>query len=425
MKNIIIQIDGTNFVNNGDFTDQQINQLTQIKLIKKYNHKNVSGFKLAFVGCIELDDLVLISLPYGITRRQIQGCTKSKVRSLLVNVIKSIRKYTNNIDVVLSGKIAASFYLLDDLENNGLLTKFIKSDSKKDAGSINWAATIKRNNPVKFGKIWAYTDLIRRENTNHETHELTLIHKWAIKQALSLISLISDDYKIDIEDYETHLSENDIKEMLFRLQPKLTKDRDIHVLEMVQQLLSESDQFAISAIYTKNFNLIWEQALQTVLKHDQLLKSKIPNVIWNDISEVTQDLEIKEKFEGGSPMVDIIFKANGTLHILDAKYYDLFNKGGRPGLSDLWKQFYYAQAYKAIFETKELPVNGFVFPCFMPDTVVFIKEFSSVNFSVNSELGEKCNLTKIPAFVASINLVLDSYLHGKSLQDEYIKLTEN
>jgi len=424
MKDIRIQIDGTNFINNGDFTDQQIHQLAQIKLIKKYNKKNITGFKLAFVGCVELNDLVLVSLPYGITSKQIQGCTESKIRSLLVNVIKSIKQYTNKTDVVTSGKIAASFYLLDDLESNGLLTKFIKSDSTKDNGSINWAKTIKRNTPFKIGNTWGYTDFIRRGNINHETHELTMVHKWAIKEAFSLISLISDDYKIDIDDYETHLSESDIKEILFRLQPKLTKDRDIHVLDMIHQLINENDRFNISAIYTKNFNLIWEQALQNVLEHNQLLRDKIPNVLWNDISEVTNELKIKVKSEGGSPEVDIIFKVNDTLHVLDAKYYDLFNKGSRPGLTDLWKQFYYGQAYKAIFDTKELPNNGFVFPCFMPESSIFIKKFSTVNFSVNSESGEINNLTEIPAFVASINLVLDSYLHKKSLQKYYLEIID-
>ena len=423
MKKIMIQVDGTNFINNGDFTDQQINQLSQMKLIRKYNKNDLIGFKLAFVGCIELSNLILVSLPYGVTELQIKDCTESQIRPFLVNVIKAIRQYSNKIDIVTSGKIAASFYLLDDLESNGLLSKYIKSDSKKESGKINWSKTIKHSIPTKIGETWSYTNFFRRGNTKHESHELTIIHKWAINQAYNLISLISDDYKIDPDDYETCLSASEINEIIFRIQPKLTKDRDIYVLDMIHQLVCNNDQYNVSAIYTKNFNLIWEQALQNVLKHDIFLKNKVPNVQWQDISTVTDDFNIKAKFKGGVPEVDIIFQANNTLHILDAKYYDLFNGGGRPGLTDLWKQFYYGQAYKAIFDTQSQPFNGFVFPCFMPDSSMFIKKFSSVKFSVNSESGEINNLTEIPAFIASIDSVLDCYLQKKYLQEDYLKLT--
>lgn len=423
MKNICIQIDGT-AITHDILTEYQIQKLYELGLIKKIQINNFPVFKLSFVGCIEVDEIILISLPYGVTKLQLEKLPKKSFHNLIKSLIKSIRffshHYLNNNEFVLSGKLAASFYLLEDFENNGILTKHIKYNAEKDRGSINWGKTIKKNTPFKSGSSWIYTNFIRRHNINHDENELTLIHKWAVKEAINMLSIISDDFPSIPDDFETQLTNDDVKEIALRLYPKITKDREIHVVELILQLVNESSNFELSAIYTKNFNLIWESALQKVLEHSHELKNKIPKVRWNDIAITTKELEMHSLIKGVSPEVDIIFQAGTDLHILDAKYYDLFNTGSRPGLTDMWKQFYYGQAYKVILESEETPKNGFIFPCFILQPEIFIKKFSSVEFFVPISNGDQNKLTEIPAYVASLQIVLDSFIYSQSLQNKYL-----
>jgi len=293
-------------------------------------------------------------------------------------------------------------------------------NSEKDKGAINWGKTIKRSTPFKSGNSWIYTDFIRRHNINHDENELTLIHKWSIKQAIDLLSFISDDFPLLTDDFDTQLTIDDVKDIALKLYPKITKDREIYIINLILQLINEKSEFDLSAIYTKNFNLIWEKALQKTLGHNEFLKNKIPKVKWNDVITITEALHISPTLNAASPEVDIIFQTESELHILDAKYYDIFNNKSRPGLTDLWKQFYYGQAYKAILEIDEIPHNGFVFPCYMPKSDYFIKKFASVEFFVNLKNGSHNKLTEIPAYVASLQLVLDAFIYSESIQNKYL-----
>lgn len=424
MKNICIQIDGSLLTPNEIFTEYQIAKLLKLGLVKKIQKNNFSDVKISFVGCIELNDVILISLPYGVSYNQLKNTTFKDYQDLIISIIKSIRffshHYLDNNEFVLSGKLAASFYILEDFENHGILTKLIKYNSKKDKGSINWGKTIKRKIPFKASNSWVYKDFIRRHNINHDDNELTLIHKWSIKKAIDLLSFISNDFPLFTDDFDTQLTIHDVKDIALKLHPKITKDREIYVINLILQLINETSSFDLSAIYTKNFNLIWEKALQKTLGHNEFLKNQIPKVKWNDDITSAQALHISPTINAASPAVDIIFQSGSDLHILDAKYYDVFNNKSRPGLTDLWKQFYYGQAYKAILEVDEIPHNGFVFPCYMPQSDYLIKKFSSVEFCVNSKSGNHNKLTEIPAYVASLQLVLDAFIYSESIQNQYL-----
>ncbi|TLU65297.1 LlaJI family restriction endonuclease [Thalassotalea litorea] len=424
MSLVNIQVDGCVFRCEDLFAEEQIANLTSNNLLKSACSDNKYKVKTTFVGCIEVGDTLLISLPYGITSKQLNTNYPHQFKSLVVKVIKSIKHFSHHYlgknEIVQSGKLSAALLILEDYELNGILTKYNKQNFVRDKGKINWNNTLKKSQPYKLSNSWIYKDYYRKTSMKHDNHELTLIHNWAIHESLNLVEFISDEFNYDKDDFESHLTKSEVNEIVFKLYPKTTKDRELYVLDLISQLSNEKEQYSISAIYTKNFNLIWEKALQFTLGHDSTLREDIPKVNWNDCKKITEKLEIKPKNEGGAPEVDIIFKNNDQLHVLDAKYYDLFNAGTRPGLTDLWKQFYYGQAYQAIYNLDMLPKNGFIFPYFTLLNENSFRIFSEVLYSVEKESGASKELTKIPAFVASISDVLEAYLSDKNLIDDYL-----
>lgn len=420
---ILIKVDGLNIEPVDKLTDSQISQLLNYKLITP--NANLI-YKVSFVGCVEVEGRVIISLPYGVSINQLSNLNFVGLRQFIRKMIKCIRFFDGHFigknEIVSSGKIAASFSLIEDFEENGFIKKFIKENIVNGTGSINWKRTIKSFQPFKVGNSWVYKDMVTRSSTHHENHELILVQKWALKQATKYASLLSDEHQVIEDELEANLTQAEVIEIVTRLYPKCTKDRELYTLGLILQLLDEQNTSEFSAIYTRNFNVIWEKALQKVLGHNHILKEKAPRVTWNDDNSINNMLGLKNKTIGSSPEVDIIFEDKETLYILDAKYYDVINNGNRPGLTDLYKQFYYGQAFKTILGLSELPQNGLIFPCYMPNQDDYLIKFTNVEYVVKIDEGVN-KITEIPAYVASIEKTIDAFITHHSLQEEFLKIT--
>jgi len=421
MNNTLIKVDGSEFEKLATISDDTLNQLISKRLLKKTDDNR---FKISFVGYIEINGTVLISVPYGVSTNQLAN-NRVEIQHLIKKVIKVIQffsqHYSGANEFCISGKIAASFKILEDFENYGLITRNKRTNSLRGTGAIDWTKTIRKNTPAKSGKNWIYESLVRRNKKIHESHELTALHRWALCKSLGHIQIVSDEFEHMNDLFTNILSNEEASGIASRQIGIATRDRDLLFLDLVQKLLSNDATETISAIYTSSFNIIWEKALQFVFKHEKKLKKKLPNVIWADDDTSMQQLHIKPRSSSGSPEVDIAFMNNNELYILDAKYYDLFNTGYRPGLTDLWKQFYYEQAYKIATSSNSTPKGGLIFPYFDTGKKLTIKKFSTVQFHVESANSDKVEMANIPAFVASIDDVLEQFLTGISSQKDYIR----
>lgn len=422
-EKVFVIVDGTTVSTNDSLTTEHLNQLVSHKLLSA---KSGGQYTASFVGCVEVSNSVLISLPYGIKEEYLSSSQFESIRGLIVKIIKCIRIFERHFsgknEVQTTGKISASFSLLEDYEEFGIIKKHIKSSVTNGKGAINWKKTISKYLPVKSGNSWIYSDVVNRTSMHHENHELALLHQWALHHALKHVAYISDEYNHFEDELNSSLSEEDVIDIIARFNSN--KDREIYVLDLISQLIGQQSTAPINAIYTKSFNVIWEVILQDALNHSVQLKDRAPKATWNDIGEICTDLNIKRKYTGASPEVDIIFQDGDELHILDAKYYDIFNNGSRPGLTDLYKQFYYGQAYKSIMDLPLLPHNGLIFPCYMPEQSELMIKFSDIEYSVS--LKDKSEvITQIPAYVASIEKVLNAFLEKESIQDEYFLALSN
>jgi hypothetical protein len=417
-ENVFVIVDGSNVPTNDCLTIEHLNHLANYKLL---NLKEGGQYTASFVGCVEIANYVLISLPYGVKIDYLSSQTFESVRGLILKLIKCIRIFDRHFsgknEIQTTGKISASFSLLEDYEEFGIIKKYIKSSVTNGKGAINWKKTISKYLPVKSGNSWIYSDVVNRASMHHENHELAILHQWALHHALKHVAYISDEYNYFEDELNSSLSEEDVIDIISRFNSN--KDRDIYVLDLIYQLIGQQSTAPLNAIYTRNFNVVWEVVLQEALNHKVELKDKAPKATWNDIGTVCTDLNIKRKYTGASPEVDIIFQDRDELHILDAKYYDIFNNGSRPGLTDLYKQFYYGQAYKSIMNLPVLPHNGLIFPCYMPERSELMIKFSDIEYSVSLK-GKSEEITKIPAYVASIEKVLTAFLEKQSIQGEYL-----
>lgn len=418
----IITVQGLSIPRN-TLPEEQVQVLIDRNLI---TIDNDSGYKVLFVGCIEVGKNIIISLPYGFSATQLptRYGEFSNFKPFIIKLIKCIRIFQHHFsahkEIVSSGKLGASFSLIEDFEENGFITKYIKSNTVNGCGSINWNKTIKSFQPFKVGDSWLYKDVVTRNNIHHDNHELILVHKWALTKAIEYSSLLTDSHESIEAEVECHLTEAEVTEIVTRIYPKSTKDRDIYVLDLVLQLLDEQKITEFSAIYTTSFHVIWEVALQAVLDHEPALKEKAPQVTWNDDDIINKRLGINNRIKGTTPEVDIIFENKNRLHILDAKYYDVINNNNRPGLTDLYKQFYYGQMFKNTLAMNELPQNGLVFPCYIPEEEEYLIKFSNIKYDVKLG-GNLTKVTEIPAYVASIDQTIDAFITHRSLQESYLQ----
>lgn len=379
-----------------------------------------------FVGYFNMGATIFFSLPYGCTYEALDSLSEVELRKLSISLVNSIRLFDSHFqsdkEVVFTGSLEAAIRLLEEFEDKGFLQFFLKNHAKGLSGKPNWQKTMKSYLPVQQGSSWIYSDIITRRKVTHQNHEFVLLQKWALNYALTKTYFVTDEFDIEEELLENSLSEIDAKEILQKLLLETNKDHELYVLGLIESLMSDESTESSFAIYTKHFQVIWEKAIQCVLAHNKDLAAQVPSVDWKDNATNLTNLSVSLKEASSQPELDVVFehKDSNTLYIVDAKYYDLVNRNIRPGVTDLYKQLFYAIAFQLTKTTSKTPENGFIFPILTHSTNHVFTHFSDVQYSHTQENGEQHTVESIPAYFGNITDVFEAFLSKTSLQSKYV-----
>ena len=142
------------------------------------------------------------------------------------------------------------------------------------------------------------------------------------------------------------------------LLPELYASRAISLTNaLISYLVNDPTSQSGETYYgVEDFHTVWEHMLRQVFVGVEAgWNSRLPRPAYfrEDGSSSVQDRGL---------LTDIVLRdRSGTLHILDAKYYDATNIGNAPGLADIIKQFFYDIAVSSVAAGES--VRGcFVFP---------------------------------------------------------------
>ncbi|MBJ6371791.1 LlaJI family restriction endonuclease [Sedimentitalea arenosa] len=151
------------------------------------------------------------------------------------------------------------------------------------------------------------------------------------------------------------------------LLPELYASRAIFLANgLISYLVNDSATRAGETYYgVEDFHTVWEHMLRQVLRGVEAgWNSRLPRPAYrrNDGGLSVQDRGLQ---------TDIVLRdSSGTLHVVDAKYYDATYLGNAPGLPDIIKQFFYDIALSSV-ASGEAVKGCFVFPSRMGETAIF------------------------------------------------------
>ena len=419
MKNYYIHVQGQE-VSQDNFSLSELKTMANSGLLKI---KNESYAEINYCGFIETEKTFLISLPYSTpySDYEPQSLT-SNTKLLAKNTIRSIIKYsktsnTMSAEVSIKGKLASYIELLDDYINNGIVSRWNKEYSDSGTGAISWSKTLNKYSPKLQPNGSLFFDKFERKNRLKNSNDLfTQIHLWSIKKSQEYVKFIFDEYDFDFElEEEENFSADFVKNVISEQMPLLTNDREKRIAELIYYIVAEANDEEYGCIICKRFEYVWEDILRVICSHDSKLKSFMPSASWVDDDLTSKILGINSSKY--SPPPDVLFKHENNFFVIDAKYYDFINKFGRPGLTDLWKQVFYCEALKEVFNDMDISFyNALFFPVQINDDTFLIKKFSDIIFSTEEKRLE--NFSHLGAYALNLGLCIKSYLKSESIHKE-------
>lgn len=295
-----------------------------VRTIPEYLHsyfkKVKNGYQLRNVGIVIGREEGAVFLPKNVNRKEI---TTRDIKNLMKLLIEFQREeqhagtlteeqvyiHTNDFFLVI-------YELILDFQTNGLYVKRETQHKKKDFGKINWSKTITKVSPSIVGEELHYLELVRSQKVIFED-ELSYIHGKTMEQ-------ISKEYGELFSSFHYFYRGRNYKmspsQMIAYLRKRLRVENVSRTKRLIQNLLiylGEGNVEETAMLVTEEFHMIWEKMVAEVWKHKEILKQHIAQAQW--------DITINGyKINGKNTQIpDVITVEDGTVNILDAKYYDL------------------------------------------------------------------------------------------------------
>ncbi|KRF39830.1 LlaJI family restriction endonuclease [Paenibacillus sp. Soil787] len=290
--------------------------------------------------------------------------------------------------------IASALWLMRDYINYGFIKRELKVQRVKNGATVDWARTVKTMDPYVINNRPVYLDYVVREKSNDYFNRLVQLHQYAVKESFQSYGwmLNQNDINADLLDSEMPFSEREIGVILHDELSVTNSDREIILIRTLQRFLlgseNQNKSDSLDTFATPYFHNVWEKVCGVLFKNEyHKLKHLIPNPVWKWSSS--------NKNKSTVQIPDILFRDDGVLYILDAKYYD--TSRNLPGWHDLVKQYFYAYSLKDIESSY---VNVMVFPTIKDDLLSY-EGFSIVE--------DRHDLGRIEAVSLNTHHALKSY----------------
>ena len=258
--------------------------------------------------------------------------------------------------------------VLQDYMKHGLYRKSDPEIKKQNSGKIAWSKVIKDVLPfVRKDGTPIYTNLYSNKINYQAENEVTIIHSYIVSKLdrifgwyfTSNTNGVAPEYKNAKLPYSNEKALSFLKKEL----STVFADRDIRLLRNLERLMKDESLFADSNNFysgIKRFEHVWEEMCRFCFgdEMDRFAKH-IPYPAYLVGDTVTPAPENRQR-------MDIIISEEGSLAILDAKYYDFSYT--KPAWGDLVKQFYYKHSMAAVFKDTKIS-NFFIVPGQVVDTL--------------------------------------------------------
>lgn len=297
---------------------------------------------------------------------------------------------------IRESRLAMMLYFLFDYYENGIYSNRKEINEVNGNGEINWNLTIDSFQPLFLDKKPYYLSYYNQRMITNKECLSSKIHAAVLRQCSDELSScgileflgLSELYEIDSNTLESIGDISVLKKTLVNERRSQFNTRKHELLSNLISFIEGEGKLRVQneAQYfgTRNFNIIWEEAVSAAF--GDVKDKKICDVI-KESNEIRTFAEyIKKPFCYDSPYYapyydikgqkyptsglrpDCICVNRNTFAILDAKYYLPEIKGdtlnGMPGVGDILKQHMYLKGYEGIIGNRNKK-NYFILPtCF-------------------------------------------------------------
>lgn len=274
-----------------------------------------------------------------------------------------------------TNEIAIAEFVLLDYQDNGLWFYSEKKVLIDAGGETDWELTVNNIDPVVSGGMPYYFNTYSSSDELVTDSLITRIHKYAINYCNRRYAFLLDLEMADEPDAVSDLE--DLYSLLYAIEKQLRitfREREILLLKALGELIeigySRSGE-AISLYGRRDFEQVWEAALQYTFRHNSDLRSELFSLPqwFNALTGKHLAVNINDTLKP-DVLRKIKMDDRELLLILDAKYY-LLNydwKGSFPPIGDIIKQYFYEAGVirKEIGYQSADVINAFIFPAINP-----------------------------------------------------------
>lgn len=376
---------------------ENIETLLSDVVIDKNDDNKSSFYFFKYVGAVQIkDEYTILVYPKYIDIEKIELDTNmnySKFKLIMEVIEKYDQKKLQNISTVPEltkneqNILGIKLSILNDYYENGLYQSENEQVVLNGEGRILWHQTINRNNAYIVNKTPFYLDFYTKNFTINQKDIVTLIQSiiiTEISRELDTILDILDMGKVNLID--TKLDEIGDSEFILSI---LEKEMNVQFVTKKQNTIKALIKYinqntgliedGITLVGTSEFNLVWEEICKQIYGNNlnntflELGLNAPPSISLNDkvksfIEKPKWDvLNYSELISGSTLKLDVLSINNKDINIYDAKYYNIqFEENkvfGKPGISDITKQYLYELVFREVIELNELKVtNQFIMP---------------------------------------------------------------
>ncbi|KEO85118.1 LlaJI family restriction endonuclease [Tumebacillus flagellatus] len=371
-----------------------------------------------FTGIIVSSKKLLVVFPKGYKIPENDSVIVQHVKNLAITLLRYREEHNLDYEeneLLFGGGfgeregLGAALWLLRDFTTYGLINRETRIKKVGTGPNIDWAATTRSVDPYIVRNKPYYLEYLVRKTNSDKLNRLKLIHNLAIQKCIKYYGWLwgPELDGFDMDSIAVSYDDNIIDAILKTELSATNIDREIKLIQMLRSFLlgsnEEENSNKIETLATPFFHNVWEHICGYLFENEYTkLKKYIPEPIWNWKGKNTGK-KLRQ-------IPDILYRHDGVLFVLDAKYYE--TERNLPGWHDLVKQYFYAYSLSAVENSYR---NVLIFPTFSD------KLFE---YNGNSEIKGRPDLGRIEAVSLNLYIALSEYSKRGLLVDIRSKLNE-
>lgn len=366
------------------------------------------------VGIEQLNNNIInLYLPIGVTKNDAE-CDDNFIYKLINSILpakkKDIELYGNlNNDNVNEWPIYSEIWLVKDYIHHGLYKEVEKKYKINNGGKINWKKTINKESIFYNNSVY-YPNIVFESNENSYTI-ITELQKFCLNKCTVgkfICKLEEEKYNVNIiiNDENINYYINILKKELFSTFED-NKKQLLNSLINILNYYSSSNITTVNSYITYEYHYSWEYMIAHLFgDNEKLRKELLPK----------HEYHPKEIGYHSSLIPDTIFSKDGSIFIIDSKYY---SRGNVPATSDICKQTEYCRTAKCKLKnnsSNKQIYNSFILPSKVEESNIY-KYIGYANM-----MGEDSELYRINIIYLDTLYVMNMFYEGNKIQDvEFLK----